>query len=358
VWDGDWAVLEEYTTGNVLVEKYLQGYHGLVKTFTNNIYYYQDELGSTSHIANASGALLESYQYDLYGKPRVYNSGGTYQPNATPIAKDLQGGARWIPELGLYDDRNRFMSPELGRFLQPDPIGFKGDGSNLYRYCGNDWANRTDPMGLESAERYIIASTFEQQKVKEPFQSDRGAIMSAMFGVYRMQIRNQQQDMAGFTMNGSNGVHDPKVSSVDLKSTGDRNKHQSEILNKYGQKLSGLTEPALITHDPEEVSPGTVKITVEMNVNVRYADSAGPKTKEWTGIHEPEHGRDFDDWFTGPAARIASGFRGQNFESPAAAKAAVDRTLRPGFEKTRAETKLRDRPYWAGGHNSPYPYDE
>jgi hypothetical protein len=35
--------------------------------------------------------------------------------------------------------------------LQPDPIGFKGDASNLYRYCGNDWANRTDPMGLQAA---------------------------------------------------------------------------------------------------------------------------------------------------------------------------------------------------------------
>jgi hypothetical protein len=40
------------------------------------------------------------------------------------------------------------MSPDLGRFLQPDPIGFKGDASNLYRYCGNDWANKTDPTGL------------------------------------------------------------------------------------------------------------------------------------------------------------------------------------------------------------------
>src|SRR5437588_4250466 len=69
--------------------------------------------------------------------------------------KDLgNGGARWIPELGLYDDRNRFMSPDLGRFLQPDPIGFKGDSSNLYRYCGNDWANRTDPMGLWSPEAH------------------------------------------------------------------------------------------------------------------------------------------------------------------------------------------------------------
>ncbi len=41
------------------------------------------------------------------------------------------------------------MSPDLGRFLQPDPIGFKGDSSNLYRYCGNDWANRSDPMGTD-----------------------------------------------------------------------------------------------------------------------------------------------------------------------------------------------------------------
>jgi RHS repeat-associated protein len=150
VWDGDWAILEEYDSNDALVQKYLQGYHGLVKTFVGTaVYYYQDELGSTSHIAGGTGALIESYQYELYGKPRVYNSGGIYQPNATPLAKDLgNGGARWVPEIGLYDNRNRFMSPDLGRFLQPDPIGFKGDASNLYRYCGNDWANKTDPLGL------------------------------------------------------------------------------------------------------------------------------------------------------------------------------------------------------------------
>ena len=136
------------------------------------------EFGNTSHIANASGALLDSqsrcpasldslavrseppavklapsqrleyYKYDLYGKPTYFSS--TSQPlnSSTYAVKDLFTGQRWIPELGLYDDRNRFMSPDLGRFLQPDPIGFKGDSSNLYRYCGNDWANRSDPMGL------------------------------------------------------------------------------------------------------------------------------------------------------------------------------------------------------------------
>ncbi len=115
----------------------------------HNICYYQDELGSTSHVADATGQLLEYYKYDLYGKPTYFDS--TSQPLNSPTygVKDLFTGQRWIVELGLYDDRNRFMSPDLGRFLQPDPIGFKGDASNLYRYCGNDWANKKDPMGLE-----------------------------------------------------------------------------------------------------------------------------------------------------------------------------------------------------------------
>lgn len=116
----------------------------------SNIYYYQDSLGSTSHIASASGALLEYYKYDLYGKPTYWNANNTQLSTSNYSVRDLFTGQRWVAEIGLYDDRNRYMSPDLGRFLQPDPIGFKGDGSNLYRYCGNDWANRTDPMGLRT----------------------------------------------------------------------------------------------------------------------------------------------------------------------------------------------------------------
>ena len=98
------------------------------------------------------------------------------------------------------------MSPDLGRFIQPDPIGFKGDASNLYRYCGNDWANRSDPMGLESVEPHLIMNTKEQQAYRD-WNSDhvRGAIMSALFGITRMQIRDPVKDM-GFTTGGTNAV--------------------------------------------------------------------------------------------------------------------------------------------------------
>jgi RHS repeat-associated protein len=86
----------------------------------------------------------------MYGKPKIYNTLNTQLSTSAYGVNDLFTGQRWVNEIGLYDDRNRFMSPDLGRFLQPDPIGFKGDSSNLYRYVGNDWANKTDPLGLDA----------------------------------------------------------------------------------------------------------------------------------------------------------------------------------------------------------------
>ena len=57
-------------------------------------------------------------------------------------------GREYDAETGLYNFRARMYSPELGRFLQPDPIGFKGSKWNLYRYCRNNPATLVDPMGL------------------------------------------------------------------------------------------------------------------------------------------------------------------------------------------------------------------
>jgi RHS repeat-associated protein len=45
-----------------------------------------------------------------------------------------------VAETGLYFYRARHYSPQWGRFLQPDPIGYSG-GINLYAYVGNDPLN-------------------------------------------------------------------------------------------------------------------------------------------------------------------------------------------------------------------------
>ena len=106
-------------------------------------HYHCDGLGSTAFLSGGAGTLLESYTYDPNGTPTLHTvSGGPYN------TQFLFTGQQWYPTLGFYDLRNRAYLPSIGRFLQPDPIGFAGDPANLYRYCGNNPANLSDSSGL------------------------------------------------------------------------------------------------------------------------------------------------------------------------------------------------------------------
>jgi RHS repeat-associated protein len=125
MWDG-WDLVEEYhmSGNNAIVDaRYLHGPTGLVKNLTANRYYYQDGSGSTSHLANSNGNLLEWYRYDLQGTP-IVSDDPSNNVSAYGV-RHLFTGQQWYSELGLYDLRNRFYSPDIGRFLQPDPIGFR-----------------------------------------------------------------------------------------------------------------------------------------------------------------------------------------------------------------------------------------
>ena len=274
VWDGDWAILEEYDSSGNLVEKYLQGYHGLVKTFQTVAYYYQDELGSTSHIAAASGALLEYYKYDLYGKPTFFSS--TSQPlnSSTYGVKDLFTGQRWIPELGLYDDRNRFMSPDLGRFLQPDPIGFKGDSSNLYRYCGNDWANKTDPMGTNPGDPFNSAAAAGADAVR--FINPTSIKQNLEYGGL-MYKQNGKYYATSATNDASGTSFDPHSVNIprNAQLVGDYHTHGA-----YSTE-NPITKQPMATNDPKKDSYNSDHFS-QPDITGIHADGAGKP--EYAGV--------------------------------------------------------------------------
>lgn len=68
---------------------------------------------------------------------------------------------------GLYYYRARHYSPAWGRFLQVDPIGFRG-GVNLYAYVRNDPLNLSDRGGLAADTINSAANDFYNQSILKP----------------------------------------------------------------------------------------------------------------------------------------------------------------------------------------------
>lgn len=102
-----------------------------------------DAIAAVRAVTDAEGRPVAHADYRAFGEVR---SGA-----ATPGTE--QWG--WSGMLGIESDpsgllfmRNRSYDPELGRFVQQDPIGVAAGQFNLYLYCGNNPVNDVDPLGL------------------------------------------------------------------------------------------------------------------------------------------------------------------------------------------------------------------
>ncbi len=176
-YDG-WEMIEEHDASAALLARYIHGARedemiAKIDSY-GTVYYHTDAEGSVAALTDASGNVIERYTYDAFGAATVKDANGTVRPAGTAYGNRFTfTGREWLPDLGLYDYRNRVYSPELGRFLQTDPKSFDADPSNLYRYCGNEPIDRTDPMGLEGdnlAGGYI--NQFYRQSEQEHTEPD------------------------------------------------------------------------------------------------------------------------------------------------------------------------------------------
>src|SRR5882672_974831 len=68
-------------------------------------------------------------------------------------------GGRYDFATGLFAFRDRDYSPILGRWVENDPIGFRGGDTSLYRYVNNNPVTLTDPTGNKWWEWIPIVST-------------------------------------------------------------------------------------------------------------------------------------------------------------------------------------------------------
>jgi RHS repeat-associated protein len=148
-----WQLIAEYDGDGNLQRKYVYG-PGIDEPIRMtsggaNYYYHADGLGSVTKITDVTGNLVESYQYDVFGTPTMYDHSAIRISQSAIGNRLLFTGRDYDPDTGWYNYRYRYYNPALGRFVQRDPVGLAGGSVNLYGYCRNNPVTLVDAFGLE-----------------------------------------------------------------------------------------------------------------------------------------------------------------------------------------------------------------
>lgn len=148
-WAGVHEETVEYIYGGAPGIPMLQVHHTAAGVSEN--YLLRNDSGSTLAVADASGAVLESMEYDDFGS--MVEPSTWLEKSSSAGVRFLFAGQYWDSELDLYFNQARMYDPKTGRFLSRDPLGTWADNVNLgngYTYAGNDPWTLHDPTGLFS----------------------------------------------------------------------------------------------------------------------------------------------------------------------------------------------------------------
>jgi RHS repeat-associated protein len=232
VYDGDHCIAE-YDGSSNLQRKYIYGPSvdepiAMIESagsYAGTYYYHFDGLGSVVGLTNASGNTVQVYEYDVYGRVGATDA---RHPNRIMFT-----GREYDKETGLYYYRARYYNPQIGRFLQTDPIGY-GAGMNWHSYCGNNPVNWIDAYGYDpiaaaqptmpatgavydanNKKWWWLSGEWSQAQISAAWNADpSGMYMSVVDGYSVWVVSTKNQTASGDTVEitGEAGIMDDKAS--------------------------------------------------------------------------------------------------------------------------------------------------
>ena len=154
-----WQVLQEQVAGDVTKQYVYSPFYpdALILrdrdtdadgVLDERLWVIQDNNFNVLALVDATGTVVERYKYTAFGVATVMDASYTVQSTSAYAWVHLHQGLRFEEASGLYDNRFRWYSAELGQFVSNDPIGFDAGDVNVRRYVGNGAVGAVDPLGL------------------------------------------------------------------------------------------------------------------------------------------------------------------------------------------------------------------
>ncbi len=176
-YSSQWQILEERLNAATTADRQfvwgLMGIDNLVLRDwgSERLYSLQDVFNCTA-VIDSTGTVQERYGYNAFGLSRVMDADFNPLSSSGYDWETRYACYRFDDESNFYQVRNRYLHPNLGRWLTRDPIGY-GEGPNVYAYIENDAINIVDPHGLMSLQACsnALARAEKNRKAKKLLQA-------------------------------------------------------------------------------------------------------------------------------------------------------------------------------------------
>lgn len=253
IYNGDDILLEYNTTGATPIEtvKYIGtgSIDDNLMTIRSSkaFFYHKDHLGSIVSITNDAGELIQKNQYSSFGKIlSIKNKDRKEVGVEGAVEKSFAyTGREWDEEIDLYYYRARHYDPQIGRFLQKDPIGLSSGDTNVYRYVLNQPNYFSDPYGLD----LYLGNTQQVKGLHQKIAVDTSkGLYGQSFGMISMEV-----PMQGFIeswganpgpgLSGSGIVYKDPDPFIKVSKVFQTTKEEDKFIESYLKSQIGFTGP-------------------------------------------------------------------------------------------------------------------